>query len=507
MSYVRVSRLSERRSIIAAASAALALALPACGGGGAAVTAPEPPGEPAAVASLAIIPANPTVAPGATVRLGVEAVDASGRPLSGLPNPTWSTSDSRTATVDAAGVVTGVAPGSATITATLNDRGATRVAATSLTVTTTTPPQAGLATLSVDPATLTLPVGGSGVVTATARDENGNVMTGVGAPSFASANGAVASVDAAGGVRGLSPGSATVTATLTSGAVTRSATATIIVLAPPPPPPPASAVVVAANRTYTPATVTIAPNGQVTWQMDDDRHTVTFSGPKPTGGDIPETRNSSVDRTFPAPGTYPYRCLKHEGMGGTVVVEAQQAPVLAGLRVDPSSASIAVGGTAQLTATPIDQAGNPIAGPAATWSSANPSIATVSGGVVSGVAVGTVVVSASVSVNGVSKTATATITVSGGAPPPPPPAPPSGATVTTVNTSFSPASVTIAPGAAVTWTITGATHNVTFTGAKPTGGDIGDTRDSSASRAFPVAGTYPYLCTRHSGMTGTVVVR
>ena len=91
--------------------------------------------------------------------------------------------------------------------------------------------------------------------------------------------------------------------------------------------------------------------------------------------------------------------------------------------------------------------------------------------------------------------------------PGPAPTAPGSATVTTPGTSFSPTTVSVAPGASVTWQITGGTHNVTFGTNKPTGGDIGDTdAGRSVSRTFPAAGTFDYQCTRHSGMTGRVVV-
>jgi plastocyanin len=84
---------------------------------------------------------------------------------------------------------------------------------------------------------------------------------------------------------------------------------------------------------------------------------------------------------------------------------------------------------------------------------------------------------------------------------------PSSAIVTTPGTSFSPATITITPGATVTWQISGATHNVTFGSAKPTGGDILDARSGTqVDRSFATAGTYDYQCTRHSGMVGRVVV-
>jgi plastocyanin len=93
---------------------------------------------------------------------------------------------------------------------------------------------------------------------------------------------------------------------------------------------------------------------------------------------------------------------------------------------------------------------------------------------------------------------------------PPPSTPPSGSsvTVTTPNETFSPAEVTIPTGGSVTWQFSQTRHNVTFQGASPAGGNIPD-QDSgtSASRTFAVAGTYSYVCTRHSGMTGRVVVQ
>ena len=49
---------------------------------------------------------------------------------------------------------------------------------------------------------------------------------------------------------------------------------------------------------------------------------------------------------------------------------------------------------------------------------------------------------------------------------------------------------------------------MTFSGAAPTGGNVPDTDSGgSATRTFSTAGTYDYQCTRHSGMTGRVVVQ
>lgn len=93
------------------------------------------------------------------------------------------------------------------------------------------------------------------------------------------------------------------------------------------------------------------------------------------------------------------------------------------------------------------------------------------------------------------------------APPPPAPAPgPASVTVTTPGETFAPRVVNVVPGSTVTWQISGSRHNVTFASLQPAGGNIPDTDGGSASRVFTATGTYDYICTRHSGMTGQVIV-
>ena len=76
----------------------------------------------------------------------------------------------------------------------------------------------------------------------------------------------------------------------------------------------------------------------------------------------------------------------------------------------------------------------------------------------------------------------------------------------TTNT-FTPSTVTIAKGGTVTWTIGTRRHNVVFFAnpLAPTG--IEAATSITASRTFTAAGTYPYNCSLHAGMTGTVVVQ
>ena len=88
-----------------------------------------------------------------------------------------------------------------------------------------------------------------------------------------------------------------------------------------------------------------------------------------------------------------------------------------------------------------------------------------------------------------------------------PPSPSSATVVTTTGSSFSPATINVAVGAAVTWRISGNTHNVTFGSSKPAEGNVPNTASGgSATRTFPNSGTYTYECSLHSGMTGQVIV-
>lgn len=79
----------------------------------------------------------------------------------------------------------------------------------------------------------------------------------------------------------------------------------------------------------------------------------------------------------------------------------------------------------------------------------------------------------------------------------------------TASNTFSPSCVMITAGGTVRWTFAPTPpHNVKFQGSsRPTGGDIGDTQNTTVSRTFPAAGVYPYVCDLHRGMSGTVVVQ
>jgi plastocyanin len=74
------------------------------------------------------------------------------------------------------------------------------------------------------------------------------------------------------------------------------------------------------------------------------------------------------------------------------------------------------------------------------------------------------------------------------------------------NRAFTPASITVAVGTTVKWTNKDSyTHNVTSSTAVFNSGSMGN--GAIFTFQFTAAGTYPYTCTLHPGMAGTVIVQ
>jgi uncharacterized protein YjdB len=191
------------------------------------------------VASVAVSPASASVGVGQTVQLAATLKDASGNPLSGRV-VTWVSGNTAVATVSS-GLVTAVAPGAVTITATSEGHSGTATA----TVTALPPPP--VASVAVSPATAGVQVGASVQLVATPKDASGNPLSGR-VVTWVSGNTAVATVSS-GLVTGVAAGTVTITATSEG----QSGTATITVTALPPPP--------VASVAVTPATASV-PVGQ-----------------------------------------------------------------------------------------------------------------------------------------------------------------------------------------------------------------------------------------------------
>ena len=337
------------------------------------------------VASVAVSPASVTVLVGQTAQLTATPKDASGNPLTGRVI-TWATSNAAVATVSTSGLVTAVAAGSATITATSEGQSGTAAVTVSV---------VPVASVGVSPATASLTVGQTSQLTATPKDASGNPLTGR-VITWATSNAAVATVNASGLVTAVLAGSATITATSEGQSGTAAVTVTVVPVA---------------SVTVSPATasLTVGQTAQLTATPKD------ASGNPLTGRVITWATSNAAVATVSTSGLVTAVLAgsatitaTSEGQSGTAAVTVTVVPV-ASVTVSPATASLTVGQTTQLTATPKDASGNPLTGRLITWATSNAAVATVStSGLVTAVAAGSATITATC--EGQSATATATVT-------------------------------------------------------------------------------------------------
>jgi len=322
------------------------------------------------VASVGVSPASATVSVGGTQQLTATPLDANGNPLTGR-TVTWSTGAATVATVSPNGLVTGVAAGSATITATSEGKTG------SSTITVPVP----VASVTVSPASATVSHGNTVQLTATLLDAGGNALTGR-TVTWTSSAPSVATVDGTGLVTGVAAGSATITATSEGKSGSSAITATTVPVASVAVSPPSAGVLVGATvqLTATPLDANGNPLGG---------RTITWTSSAPGVATV----SASGLVTGVAVGSATITATS-EGKSGTSAITVDPIPV-ASVAVSPASAMVGVGTTVQLTATPLDANGNPLAGRTVTWASSAPGVATVDGtGLVTGVATGSATITA-----------------------------------------------------------------------------------------------------------------
>jgi len=303
---------------------------------------------------------------GQTAQLTATPKDANGNPLTGR-TITWSSSDNTIATVSGSGLVTGVGPGGpVTITATSEGQSGTATINVAL---------APVASVTVAPSTASIAITGTVQLTATPKDANGNPLTGR-AISWSSSDNTIATVNGSGLVTGVAAGSVTITATSEG----KSGTASVTVAGAP-----------VASVTVTPASASVqaGQTQQLTATLKDANGNIL------TGRTVTWSSNNTSVATVSSSGLVTAKVAgsatitaTSEGKSGTSALTVTPVPV-ASVTVAPASASVAVGATLQLTATPKDANGNPLTGRVVTWQSSNSAIAGVNGsGLVSGVAAG-----------------------------------------------------------------------------------------------------------------------
>lgn len=344
--------------------------------------------RPAPVAKVTVTPAASSVGVGGTVALAVAVTDANGTALAGRA-VAWTSSASGVARVDANGVVTGAAAGTATVTAT--SEGVTGTAA----VRVIAPAPAAVAAVEVSPTSATLVQGATRLLTATPRASDGSVLTGR-TVNWSTSTPTVATVSDIGVVTAVGAGTATITATVDG--ITGAATVAVQ-------PPPVASVTVSPPTSSVPA----GTNVQLAATTSDASgaalagRVVTWA----SSNTATATVTSDGRVTGVAPGTVTITATS-EGVTGTATVT-----VNAVVFVSPATVTVRDRGqprTAQLVAT--DQNGRVLSFYELTWASSNPNVASVDfNGLVRGVSSGGSSATAVITVSYRGATAASTVTV------------------------------------------------------------------------------------------------
>ena len=381
------------------------------------------------VTALQITPATASIPVGleqsftATVFLS----DGSSRDVTNNAALSWSSSNGSVAVINATGRATGIAPGTTNITAAGTANGVTFSATAQLAVTGTT-----VTALQITPATASIPVGleQSFVATAFLSDGSSLDITNNVALSWSSSNPAIATI-ASGGTSnnglatGVTVGNAIITASGTANGTHFSATAALTVT---------SAVVTALQVTPATASVPVGfeqpfvaiaslsdgssrdvtSNAALSWRSSDPAIATVDSGST--------VRSNKGLATGVAQGAVIITATAIVN-GTTFSATAQLAvtsAVVAALQITPPTASIPVGLEQSFVATAFlsDGSSRDITNNVAlSWSSSNPTIATIASGgasnngLATGITAGTVTITASGTANGTHFSAEAVLTV------------------------------------------------------------------------------------------------
>ena len=178
---------------------------------------------PPVLVSIAVTPQSPTVQIAATRQLAVVGTYSDNTTHDLTASSTFVSATPASASVNAGGLVTGVAFGTSVVTATSNGKSA---------ATTVTVPAATLTSIAVTPASATVLIGGQQQFIATATYSDNSTAFVTGAATWTSASPSVATIAGNGLATGVAAGAATITATV--GAQSGSAALTVTTLVLPP---------------------------------------------------------------------------------------------------------------------------------------------------------------------------------------------------------------------------------------------------------------------------------
>ena len=338
-----------------------------CGDG---PTEPPPP-QPARPTTVTVTPATAELtALGATVRLAAQVRDQEGRVMEGAA-VTWRSDDASVAAVDASGLVTAIARGVATITASADEASGSAVVAV----------RQSVASVEVSPSAATIEPGGTVQLTGEAIDSNGKAVVGA-EYAWESSEAAVATVDAAGLVTGVAAGVATITASAdsASGAAVVTVKQSIDSVAVMP-----AEATLSLGDTVRLAAAAFDADGRAvedaefSWKSSDDAVAAV------DGSGLVTAASGGTATIMASAG----------GASGTAVVTVAAVAAPAWVAVTPAAATLSLGDTVRLAAEVRDANGVPIADAEVAWSSSAVTVAVVDpAGVVRAIAAGETVITA-----------------------------------------------------------------------------------------------------------------
>ncbi len=352
---------------------------------------------------LTVAPTSFTLASaGATQQLTVTGTFSDGTTQNQTSDPatTYVSSNTGVATVNSTGLVTAVANGSATITAT---HGSFSVPSTA---TVNIPPPV-LSSVTVAPASFTLASpGATQQLTVTANYSNGSTQNVTSSATYSSNKTSVATVSGTGLVTGVATGTATITASY--GGLSGTATATV---------PPALTGITVAPASFTLITRGATQQLSVTASYSDGTtQNVTSTSSYASSNTAVATVSTAGLVTAAGNGTATITATyKGASSSATATVNIPAATVT-GITIAPTSFTLtSIGAKQQLSVTAkySDNSTQDVTS-SSTYTSSNTSVATVStAGTVTAVATGSATITASYSGFSASSTATVTTTVTG----------------------------------------------------------------------------------------------
>ena len=330
---------------------------------------------PATLTSIQVTPANPSISKGGTQQFTATGTYSDSSTANITGQVTWTSGTPAKATITGAGLATGVAAGTSTITATLGS-------VSGSTVLTVTP--ATLTSITVTPVNPSISKGGTQQFTATGTYSDSSTANITGQVTWTSGTPAKATITGAGLATGVAAGTSTITATL--GSVSGSTVLTVT---------PATLT----SITVTPANPSISKGGTQQFTATgtySDSSTANLTGQVTwtSGTPAKATITGAGLATGVAAGTSTITATLGSVSGSTVLTVTQAT--LTSIQVTPLNPSISKGGTQQFTATGTysDSSTANITGQV-TWTSGTPAKATITGaGLATGVAAGTSTITA-----------------------------------------------------------------------------------------------------------------